>query len=811
MTTESLFTTGMRYINTPLPEGYAKSIVNFNIKDDGNCLTPRGGLQPVTNKLASILYKTEYTDMCVHHAGMLLVNFEDESDTVLCNYMLYGYINADGLFALADAKLLIEYNGAILIADYDETASVSALPMRSCLRMKPSTSKMHGMDIEQPVHRSGIYASIEANTYVPAWIYDNNTCLGQIAVWLTNANSRIKWCVKTLTPKEIQPTQAINYGYNMLKDNPYEFINIVTQTGDVVLTGVIPYDDAGSLLLTARPGTPINFKLYYKYPAAEVTTEKYLIQWELQDLESSSDAQVIQSLRDSNLYTPGSDIVLTYTPTHKAFSLIAKFYKSSDITATDITTMSEADRRTLLTTTANTVAPTQVITLASYYLTSNSNSTMFNVSPVKYDLSTAIGMCHWQQRLVLWGVEKAKSTLFVSEVNTPEYIPYPNNSEIFTDNIICAVPYMTYLLVFTKSALYKLTMNEDGLSYSTTCVQERLSMIESDANTVLTVKNMVYFKSNNYFYMIVPNTSSLTGELQMAPVSRPIEYILDYFNTNVDKLVDDVYNIKHITYNNKIVIALADYHVYLDDSQIRNTYKLKINLLDETEKVFDTKYLDLSLNYDTILRAWTCYMWESTPYRTVIYKPTVTGKAIFAYIHREADQVYITTAQLVDDNPKDTVPLTDNAARLFSNYQLLDTGYRDHNTQYKKRFREIQFSVNMRDTKALKFYTSFTVDDDLRKDYYKYEVTHCTDKTSSDYGLMYVERVLVDALTTPGLTTLDDGWILDSSQFPELTVVKVRYKVNGKGYSGSVRILSTNETVFELLNTNWVYRVMFAR
>lgn len=49
------------------------------------------------------------------------------------------------------------------------------------------------------------------------------------------------------------------------------------------------------------------------------------------------------------------------------------------------------------------------------------------------------------------------------------------------------------------------------------------------------------------------------------------------------------------------------------------------------------------------------------------------------------------------------------------------------------------------------------------------------------------------------------------SKFPKLTVAKVRVRVSGKGYGGSVKILSMNEEPYELLNINWVYRTMFAR
>jgi hypothetical protein len=152
------------------------------------------------------------------------------------------------------------------------------------------------------------------------------------------------------------------------------------------------------------------------------------------------------------------------------------------------------------------------------------------------------------------------------------------------------------------------------------------------------------------------------------------------------------------------------------------------------------------------------------------------------------------------------------APRTFANYQLIDTGYRAHYTPYKKRFREIQFTINNTSQSALHFYTDFTLDDVTRKDLFEYQVQQITDPESPDYGLIYVERVLSDSLDVPGAINITDaGWTLDFSKFPVLTVSKVRYRVSGKGYCGKIKILSSNEELYELLSIHWVYRKMNAR
>ena len=804
MTSEDNFASGMKYSNAPHMSGFAKSIVNYNLKNDGECLTPRGGLTQLgEDTVFSMLTSSEALDYCVHHSGTMYINTADKTDAVLCQYMLVGTLYSAGV-DVAHSMLIVEHNGTYITATYDSEAEGLA----GHFVMKPALKEMHGMPMEAK-YRAGMYTSIEANTYVLVNTGNKNK-LGRIYATFNNDQTAISWYVKSVDPTEVQPTQAMNYGYNMLKDNPYTFENTRSSTGGIELTGVLPYGEDGRLLLTARPGTPIDFKLYYKYTQTDVdNNDKYLVQWEVQDLNNASAAEVVQKVRGSHEYTPGEEIVFHYSPAFTAFSLIVRLYKKSEMDAQDAEWEKDTALQALVTRDEY-LTPNRVTTLASYYLTSNSSSSVLNVDAVEYDLGTSTGICTWMQRLVMWGVSNAKSTLFVSEINDPGYMPYPNNSEIFNDDIICAVPYMSDLLVFTKTALYKLVMNADGISYTTTCVQERLAMEAADVNTVVTVQNMVYFKSGNYFYMIVPDSRSSTGGVQMAPVSRPIEQMLDYMNTTVAGLLNDVYNMNYDEYTNDIDVSLYDYFVYLDDTQIRNVYKVKVNLYEGASKTPTEYYIDLCLNYDTVLRAWTSYMYQSTEYRMTVYKPTVTGKAVFVHLYVEDYLLKAVLAKMDDTIPKDTLPLTEGAARKYGNYQLIDTGYRDFSEDNKKRFREVQFCVNIIKSAQLQFHTAFVVDDVETVPMYKHVISQCTDKADPNYGTIFVERELLEGEHTPSLTTLDT-WELDTSIFPDITVHKVRYHVSGKGYGGAVKILSLNEVAFELLHINWVYRVMFAR
>ncbi len=802
MTSADDFSSGMKFTNAPHAEGFAKAMVNFDFKNDGECLVPRGGFHDVANRVSAILASTQYLDFCVHHASSMFVKEADDSDATLCQYYLAGGITATG-FDLATAYLVVEYHGNYISATHAAEGIT-----QGTLLMKPAVTQMHNMPLDTPKYRSGIYTSLEGNTYLLVHTDGENKLCTLVAEFNT-AHTAVTWHIDEVTPVEVQPTQAMNYGYNMFKDDPYTFVNTVSGTGNIQLTGVVPYSEDGKLLLTARPGTPIVFRLYYKYAQTDVDNgDKYLVQWEIQDLNNATDPEVIHKVRGSHEYTPGDAITFAYTPAFTAFSIIVRLYKKSEMDAQDAAWEADPALQALVTKDAY-LTPNQVTTLASYYLTNNTNKTTLNIDAVAYDMGTATGMCTWQQRLVMWGVKNAKTTLFVSEINTPGYMPYPNNCEIFTSDIVCAVPYMSALLVFTKTALYKLVLDDSGLSYTSTCVQERLNMQESDANTVLTVQNMVYFKSGNFFYMVVPNNQSNTQDTQLAPVSRAVEQMFTDMRGTISGVLNDVYNLAFDGYHNPVNLQLIDYYVYIANTQVRNVYKVKVEKQVGAADT-ETYYIDVCMNYDTVLRAWTMYTYEATPYRMVLYKPTVTGESVMAHPYIVDHVMYVSLVQADSENPADDFELTEGQPRTFGNWQFIDTGYRDFSEDLKKRFREVQFCVNVLDSQHLFFHTAFVVDDVDTVPLYKYVVSQCTDPTDANYGDIFVERELEDAQATPGLTEFN-AWELDSSQFPDITVHKVRYKVSGKGYGGGVKLLSMNEVPFELLHINWIYRVMFAR
>ena len=149
-------------------------------------------------------------------------------------------------------------------------------------------------------------------------------------------------------------------------------------------------------------------------------------------------------------------------------------------------------------------------------------------------------------------------------------------------------------------------------------------------------------------------------------------------------------------------------------------------------------------------------------------------------------------------------------ASLLGNFQILDTGNCDHNSYMEKRYKEIQFLMSNDSSNVLRFYVEFYVDSRLRQSYTRYEIEHNKDTSSPDYGTIYVT-----AIEDPNITLVNETelgfWELDFSEFPSLDVVKVVFRVSGKGHYPRFVLVSRNEDSYKILNYSWVYRTMNAR
>ena len=407
----------------------------------------------------------------------------------------------------------------------------------------------------------------------------------------------------------------------------------------------------------------------------------------------------------------------------------------------------------------------------------------------------------------------------------------------------CIHKYGNELLVLTTSALYRLTWDTEGTGWTHKLVQHNLHVTEADTYMSCVIKNMFFFKSGEYYYMMVPKVSAanaVRGEVAIAPISKPIEGLLDNFHSIVYNLSRTMYDDLDLTsFDN----ALVNYFSYVDNAKVVVNYVYDLNeTIGDTESVTNSKYLYVQLIYDTDARTWSMKFFEAPHMlyashadaiqqdRFIDLTPALDDNVLVLQYYKF--QEHQDTAIQYIDSESEAVP----AGHIIKNYQYFDTGNREINTELKKRFREFQFKIKNNTATNLGFYTSFIIDGSIRRDLQKYKPSYILDPVTGE-AMVIIERTLdtnsmtykttkVERITVPERMLQDEGelaptilndlgvadqWILNQSAFPGRTLWKIRMAISGKGYTPRVILLSTNEQDFEILGHSFVYRTMNAR
>lgn len=153
---------------------------------------------------------------------------------------------------------------------------------------------------------------------------------------------------------------------------------------------------------------------------------------------------------------------------------------------------------------------------------------------------------------------------------------------------------------------------------------------------------------------------------------------------------------------------------------------------------------------------------------------------------------------------------TVQSTNLLGNFQLLDSGNRNHTVYLEKKYKEIQFMISNDSPAVLEFYAEFYADSVLRNEAREYVIEQMLDPESDDYGTIYVTEKETPNLLA-GNETQFSSWQLDLSMFPDVEVVKVILRVNGIGHYPRFIFVSRNQMAYKLLGFAWAYRPMNAR
>ena len=821
---EETFAKGMSYTSAPLAEGYNRVLVNLDMQDSGNSVTPRLGLRADSymyngwprigsdedNNLFEIVDAHAFDDRKL--LSTIWYTGRNNEDKIFGKYVTEGSIFCD----------TFDYPG---YGHQDHAATLDGGRLTHTAHLMSNRgARIHGIELLDKINVDAPTVTETINTLsirvVGTWAYNNNyyfyddegkCCVysyypetetdgydeildSPIIVHYKNDPKLDTYLPKTLTAKE-----AVTYGYNMLSAEPYHFAN--TAGGNVLeFTGLLPYVH-GELCMTPVQNQNIRFIATGTIPLNK--QYKFVAEWST--MNNTSWNTIKEWTVNTGADVTTLEIAFDFAPPVAEAIIRISAYPVTENVAADIS---------------------DSVLAVGFNFQKAGYSNTINSGKKQYSIHQASGICYWKNRIVAWGVPEDDTILFVSDVNDPTYFPYPNNIETFTSSIQYCTPFGDDLLVFTADALYIIALADDGASWTCKCLQRSLSIAAWDVHLVQTVKNMLFFKSGNYYYMVVPKSSSLTGELTIADVSKPMRGFFDNFKASVLEILNNTY-MPEVEYTD---FDIAHYYNYLSKDSVHNVYMLIVPGIRETH---DT-YVNLDVIYDTVNRTWRVYTYGSSarlvPHNTSSTQDTMfvskfqfgvdnkhTGVQHLAWsVEREDMYLQNNDARLAADDEYIVVS-EDQKQSITGNRQLIDTGYREHASNFKKRYRELQFTINNISLNALQFYVSFLIDGALRKSWYGYEIVQDTDPTSPTYGVISVHRVLLPntsntsaAPVTPGTTVLDN-WMLDMSAFPDNGYWKCRVAVSGKGYVPRMLINSPNAKIFELLNISWVYRTLYSR
>lgn len=543
--TETDFTMGMMYTEGIVDGSYVRVLNNFDVDKQERSLTPRKGLVTTQLKLHEVTTTAlENVEFCNINNKVSLQGVSQE-------------ISRDGAmkeqFVILDEthdKLnLITGSGNKVLR-----TGTNSIPA-NVLRTNGSVFK------DLPTPSEGMASVI--GTFATGNHYH---CFDPVnsKVYYSEYNESADLYDLTEAPiKEPTASEAVTYGYNaLLGDNTYLFKNSTLAAESIIqLDGILPYK-RGTTELVMKPKAEevLTFRLYH----AGSIGKTYKLVWEWR-LVGDQGWTPIVSERTAQPYPIQSDgslqgDTIDFKPPHK-----------------DVLIRIQAIN------TANPGEVEKAITAGFDFKKADKD----NLKQETYDLFKAQGMTAWGDQIVVYGVPKDPNILFVSAPNDPGYFPYPNNITVFDEPITAVKQYLDGLIVFTTSQMHIVKRADDGVNWTTEVVQNNLRIQPWDRHLIQVVKNMVFFKSGNYFFMMVPRTTSSTGELILAPISRPVTKFFDDFSKSVKDLLEE-------TYDYKGDLVFTKVYNFLDYDDVHNMFVFKAG----------NKYITVACIYNVTDRSW---------------------------------------------------------------------------------------------------------------------------------------------------------------------------------------------------------------
>lgn len=810
------FGSGMYFTDAPLSEGYSRLLLNFDFNTDDITLVPRRGLQNVRNitdiRISGGTHETfEYTDGMFLCAANKVMHDSKEYEQYIVGRPDYDE-NYKTYKTTGDAWVItypVVIDGEICAIAYKLNADTNTKVFFRTPVV--NNTSIHDLQVSKILPEA--MAIVGTFAYNGDFYFFTEDSQLRHTSWSTEEDFSY-YKAEVVEPYKPTANEAMGGLYNALRADMYDYVCNTNASYGFTPTGFLPYKN-GKLVLRPNINEAYDYRLTYD---TNNTEESYYaaIEW-----TNGVDGvwHRIASQENALYVTNGEpfefkNIKLDNTSAATLRVWLVPVPEDEEVQETYFNEAGQLTDSALL-------RGMQVSQTCNYISRAQDDATS-NLDLAYYDLSRCKAMVYWKNRLFCIGAairdtdHYEHNVLIASEPNRPDWFAYPVNADTFDEEIIYAQPMLDNLLVFTHRNLYQLTLAQDGMSWTRQHLQSDLRLESWDLNLIKIVKNMVFFKSGNYYYMVVPKLTTSSGSgLSIAPVSNTIKQFFDKFSINVRNTIDDLYNFGcYQRYGARSLyrysFELVHYYNYLDYEDMHNVYVLRTSKINQSDESETTVLLHYDLIYNTVSRTWRIYIVENNN----VLLPTfanATGSGTFGMITTNGINLY----EYSDSSNKDYI-YKDTLPKLFSNWQLLDTGNMEQNSEMKKRYREYQFRINNVDNKFLEYYTGFYIDREARTEEIAFEEVEVSDSENPE-----LQDVLIDAHPLPrGTESYSDAtyyytrlgsWKLGVSRFPRINAYKVRIPTSGKGYLPRIKLLSYNSEPFELLGISTVYRQMYSR
>ena len=571
---------GMMSTNGAVDEGYVKSFVNCTYSENNLSVVPRPGLRvsECVFPNTSIAPDPEFLDsnVIIHATKTCVENGVTYEQTIIGRLDDNSYTK--GLIWVLTSHRNLTQVPLVFTADYTGPVSFSdfVYPDSShvCYFYTTESPRIHDIFLIPDTYRR-VEAPVGCFAYGNSYYFvgeDSEGNSGLFRTYFDTSTEPYRYNFEAVTPKTLTVSEAVTHGYNiLLNDRTYTFENQLTAT-QVQFEGILPYAiDAShshtTLVMTPKKSQHVDLVCYYNAPNGAT----YDIVWETRET-TSSDWTEIKKER-------------------------VTFSASTQLVCDDFNAQNENVMVRISAYTTGNDPTIEKAMVVGFDFSGAQYGTANALEQKTYDLTTATGMIAFNGRIVAWGLPADPTILFISDYNEPSYFPYPNNIVTFDEPIIYAIEFKDSLMVFTMDKIYQVTQESDGVTWKSTVIQAHLSIDAWDKHLIKPVRNMLYFKSGNYYYMIVPKARSTTGELTVAPITASVTSFFDKFSVNVREILNYCYDYDGI-------YELLTYYNFLDYDDVHNIYAYRFD--------GSLSILHFDIIYNTNTRTWKVWVFESS-------------------------------------------------------------------------------------------------------------------------------------------------------------------------------------------------------